>query len=155
MLQLHALSATAPRSKYTKIECPEAGRAVYSARRVARYHPSSRMMMRPFALRLPPIVAKEGQGGGPRAPQLLELLLVGVLRDLRGVVCACSNRRAYGLFFEWLYPAFTPLMLVPLIRSMLLQPPRGAPSPLTVALTMHARHSRQRTMYYYYDVPEV
>ena len=29
---------------------------------------SSRMMMRPFTLRLPPIVAKEGQGGGPRAP---------------------------------------------------------------------------------------
>ena len=66
-------------------------------------------------------------------------VLVGVLRDLRGVVCACSNRRAYGLFFEWLYPAFTPLMLVPLIRSMLLQPSRGAPSPLPVALTMPPR----------------
>jgi len=36
--------------------------------------------------------------------------LVGVLRDLRGIVCACSNRRTYGLFFDWLYPAFTPLL---------------------------------------------
>ena len=68
-------------------------------------------------------------------------VLVGVLRDLRGVVCACSNRRAYGLFFEWLYPAFTPLMLVPLIRSMLLSNLR-APSPLPVALTMHSRSPR-------------
>jgi exportin-7 len=36
--------------------------------------------------------------------------LVGVLRDLRGIVCACSNRRTYAFFFDWLYPAFTPLL---------------------------------------------
>ena len=36
--------------------------------------------------------------------------LVGLLRDLRGIVCACSNRRTYGLFFDWLYPEFTPLL---------------------------------------------
>jgi len=36
--------------------------------------------------------------------------LIGLLRDLRGIVCACSNRRTYGLFFDWLYPEFTPLM---------------------------------------------
>ena len=35
--------------------------------------------------------------------------LVGVLRDLRGIVSACSNRRTYALFFDWVYPAFTPL----------------------------------------------
>lgn len=36
--------------------------------------------------------------------------LIGMLRDLRGIVCACSNRRTYGLFFDWLYPEFTPLL---------------------------------------------
>lgn len=36
--------------------------------------------------------------------------LIGVLRDMRGIVVACSNRRTYSLFFEWLYPAFTPLL---------------------------------------------
>lgn len=36
--------------------------------------------------------------------------LIGLLRDLRGVVMACANRRTYTLFFEWIYPAFTPLL---------------------------------------------
>ena len=36
--------------------------------------------------------------------------LVGVLRDLRGIVAACSNRRTYGLFFDWIYPEHTPLL---------------------------------------------
>jgi len=35
--------------------------------------------------------------------------LVGVLRDLRGVVSACGSRRTYTLFFNWVYPAFTPV----------------------------------------------
>ena len=35
--------------------------------------------------------------------------LVGALRDLRGIVAACSSRRTYTLFFEWIYPAFTPV----------------------------------------------
>ena len=35
--------------------------------------------------------------------------LVGALRDMRGIVSACSNRRAYALFFDWVYPDFTPL----------------------------------------------
>ena len=29
---------------------------------------------------------------------------------LRGIVGACSNRRTYGLFFDWIYPEFTPLL---------------------------------------------
>ena len=36
--------------------------------------------------------------------------LVGALRDLRGIASACTNRRTYGLFFEWVYPAFTPVL---------------------------------------------
>ena len=36
--------------------------------------------------------------------------LVGLLRDLRGVATACSNRRTYTLFFEWIYPEYTPTL---------------------------------------------
>jgi len=36
--------------------------------------------------------------------------LIGLLRDLRGVVSACSSRRTYTLFFEWIYPDFTPVL---------------------------------------------
>jgi len=36
--------------------------------------------------------------------------MIGVLRDLRGIVAACSSRRTYTLFFEWIYPAFTPVL---------------------------------------------
>lgn len=35
--------------------------------------------------------------------------LIGALRDMRGIVSACSNRRTYSLFFDWIYPDFTPL----------------------------------------------
>ena len=36
--------------------------------------------------------------------------LIGVLRDLRGVVTSCANRRTYSLFFDWIYPEFTPTL---------------------------------------------
>mmetsp|Transcript_7505 Transcript_7505/g.12746 ORF Transcript_7505/g.12746 Transcript_7505/m.12746 type:complete len:1077 (-) Transcript_7505:234-3464(-) len=36
--------------------------------------------------------------------------LIGALRDLRGIVSACSSRRTYTLFFEWIYPEFTPVL---------------------------------------------
>jgi exportin-7 len=52
-----------------------------------------------------------GQDDESFAAQETRTALIGVLRDLRGIVCACSNRRTYGLFFEWLYPEFTPFML--------------------------------------------
>jgi len=42
------------------------------------------------------------------SPQVC-VALVGALRDLRGIVAACSSRRTYTLFFEWIYPAFTPV----------------------------------------------
>jgi len=37
-------------------------------------------------------------------------LLIGTLRDLRGICSSCNNRRTYSLFFEFLYPAYTPLL---------------------------------------------
>ncbi|KAL1520643.1 hypothetical protein AB1Y20_022216 [Prymnesium parvum] len=42
------------------------------------------------------------------SPQM-RAALTGALRDLRGIVSACSNRRTYSLFFDWIYPDFTPL----------------------------------------------
>ncbi len=40
----------------------------------------------------------------------LRATLIGLLRDLRGVVSACSSRRTYTYFFEWIYPEFTLVM---------------------------------------------
>eukprot|EP00897_Mesotaenium_endlicherianum_P004381 jgi/Mesen1/3971/ME000210S03214 len=36
---------------------------------------------------------------------------VGLMRDLRGIAMATNSRRTYGLLFDWLYPAHTPLLL--------------------------------------------
>ncbi|KAL9265012.1 Exportin-7-B-like protein [Drosera capensis] len=37
--------------------------------------------------------------------------LIGLMRDLRGIVMATNSRRTYGQLFEWLYPAHLPLLL--------------------------------------------
>lgn len=37
--------------------------------------------------------------------------VMGLFRDLRGVVSAANNRRPYGLIFDWLYPAHFPVIL--------------------------------------------
>jgi len=37
--------------------------------------------------------------------------VVGILRDLRGVVAATHLRKTYGLFFDWFYPAHSPVLL--------------------------------------------
>ncbi|CAD7702852.1 unnamed protein product, partial [Ostreobium quekettii] len=37
--------------------------------------------------------------------------VMGLFRDLRGVVSAAGNRRPYGLVFDWLYPAHFPVIL--------------------------------------------
>jgi exportin-7 len=47
--------------------------------------------------------------GAFRAPQT-RAHLIGLFRDLRGVVSATNSRRTYGLMFEWIYPAHTPLL---------------------------------------------
>ncbi|XP_010558032.1 PREDICTED: exportin-7-like isoform X2 [Tarenaya hassleriana] len=37
--------------------------------------------------------------------------LIGLMRDLRGIVMATNSRRSYCLLFDWLYPAHMPLLL--------------------------------------------
>lgn len=37
--------------------------------------------------------------------------VIGVLRDMRGVISTLLNPRTYTLFFEWFYPVHTPVML--------------------------------------------
>jgi hypothetical protein len=34
----------------------------------------------------------------------LKLALIGICRDLRGVVSVCSSRPTYLILFEWMYP---------------------------------------------------
>ncbi|XP_019159433.1 PREDICTED: exportin-7-like isoform X2 [Ipomoea nil] len=37
--------------------------------------------------------------------------LIGLVRDLRGIVMATHNRRTFGLLFDWIYPAHMPVLL--------------------------------------------
>lgn len=46
-----------------------------------------------------------------RNDQSVKKAVLGVLRDIRGVIQTMSNRKTYGLFFEWFYPKYTPVML--------------------------------------------
>lgn len=41
----------------------------------------------------------------------VKFAIIGLMRDLRGIAMATNSRRTYGLLFEWLYPAHTPLLL--------------------------------------------
>ena len=66
-----------------------------------------KVFMEPFTRLLRSLASQDEASFGGGA---VRSALIGVLRDLRGIVCACSNRRTYGLFFDWLYPEFTPLM---------------------------------------------
>ena len=40
-----------------------------------------------------------------------QAMVVGLFRDLRGLVAATTNRRTYGMVFEWLYPAHMPTII--------------------------------------------
>ncbi|XP_062111897.1 uncharacterized protein LOC133823253 isoform X2 [Humulus lupulus] len=42
---------------------------------------------------------------------MVKCVLIGLMRDLRGIAMATNSRKTYGYFFEWLYPAHTPLLL--------------------------------------------
>ena len=63
--------------------------------------------MEPFTRLLRSLAA---QDEGSFTTLQVKTAIVGILRDLRGIVGACSNRRTYGLFFDWIYPEFTPLL---------------------------------------------
>eukprot|EP00271_Cylindrocystis_brebissonii_P005659 TRINITY_DN17835_c0_g2_i1.p1 TRINITY_DN17835_c0_g2~~TRINITY_DN17835_c0_g2_i1.p1 ORF type:complete len:1060 (+),score=142.88 TRINITY_DN17835_c0_g2_i1:716-3895(+) len=41
----------------------------------------------------------------------VKFAVIGLMRDLRGIAMATNSRRTYGLLFDWLYPAHTPLLL--------------------------------------------
>lgn len=65
--------------------------------------------MRPFTERF---VHLREQMGSEHAFLRAEVsaTLIGLLRDIRGVVSACSSRRTYTYFFEWIYPDFTAVL---------------------------------------------
>lgn len=37
--------------------------------------------------------------------------IIGLFRDLRGIVSACLTKKVYGLLFDWLYPKYFPAFL--------------------------------------------
>lgn len=41
----------------------------------------------------------------------IRFMLVGLFRDLRGIVTSCSTKQQYGYFFEWFFPQHFPLLL--------------------------------------------
>ncbi|KAJ7516733.1 hypothetical protein O6H91_22G068900 [Diphasiastrum complanatum] len=41
----------------------------------------------------------------------VKFALIGLMRDMRGLTMATNSRRTFGLLFEWLYPAHTPLLV--------------------------------------------
>ncbi|KAF9958817.1 hypothetical protein BGZ65_001169 [Modicella reniformis] len=49
------------------------------------------------------------QGSGKLSEEDIRLTLLGVFKDLRGLVTSISNRKQYNLFHEWFYPAYTPI----------------------------------------------
>lgn len=53
------------------------------------------------------IQTKEAVLGDPS----VKAAVIGVSRDLRGVVSTMTSRKSYNLFFDWLYPQRTPVLL--------------------------------------------
>ncbi|KAF9133775.1 Exportin 7 [Mortierella sp. 14UC] len=51
------------------------------------------------------------EGGGDLGEEDIRLILLGMFKDLRGFVSSTTNRRQYNLFYEWFYPAYTPIVL--------------------------------------------
>ena len=37
--------------------------------------------------------------------------LIGLVRDLRGIAFAFNNKTSYMMLFEWIFPAYTPVLL--------------------------------------------
>ncbi|KAF8927100.1 Exportin 7 [Dissophora ornata] len=50
-------------------------------------------------------------GSGDLSEEDIRLILLGLFKDLRGFVTSISNRRQYNLFYEWFYPAYTPIVV--------------------------------------------
>jgi exportin-7 len=67
--------------------------------------------MTPLGQTLSGIAAAAGSGSAALRAAVPQETVIGLFRDLRGIAAATSNRRIYGQFFEWLYPAHFPAML--------------------------------------------
>jgi exportin-7 len=73
--------------------------------------------------------------------------VVGVLRDLRGVAATMSNRKSYSLFFEWMYPAHTPVLL----RVCDVFSEAGAPDVTTPLLKLYAEFVNNKSQRIIFD----
>ncbi|KAF9970123.1 Exportin 7 [Actinomortierella ambigua] len=50
------------------------------------------------------------EGSGSLSEADLRHMLLGIFKDLRGFVSSITNRKQYMLFFDWFYPAYTPIV---------------------------------------------
>ncbi|KAF9360676.1 Exportin 7 [Mortierella sp. AD094] len=66
--------------------------------------------VKPWEVTLNQITLAFGGKGG-LGEEDIRLILLGVFKDLRGFVTSISNRRQFNLFYEWFYPAYTPIAL--------------------------------------------
>ncbi len=81
------------------------GRLLFMEEAPARF----RAFMSPFDALCAQLAAAAADPRAFRSPHT-RALLIGLFRDLRGVVSATASRRTYGAVFEWLYPTHTPLL---------------------------------------------
>ncbi|KAG0375493.1 Ran-binding protein 17 [Mortierella sp. AD032] len=51
------------------------------------------------------------EGTSELTEEQIRLILLGIFKDLRGFVSSITNRKQYTLFFEWFYPAYTPIVV--------------------------------------------
>ncbi|KAF9197727.1 Ran-binding protein 17, partial [Haplosporangium sp. Z 27] len=50
------------------------------------------------------------EGSSDLGEEDIRLILIGIFKDLRGFVSSITNRKQYNLFFDWFYPAYTPIV---------------------------------------------
>lgn len=77
----------------------------------------------------------------------VKVAVIGVLRDLRGVVSTMSNRKSYTLFFEWMYPHHTPVLL----RICEVFSEFGAPEVTTPLLKLYAEFVNNKSQRILFD----
>ncbi|KAF9387356.1 Exportin 7 [Podila verticillata] len=50
------------------------------------------------------------EGTSDLSEEEIRLILLGMFKDLRGFVSSITNRKQFSLFFDWFYPAYTPIV---------------------------------------------
>ncbi|KAG0329913.1 hypothetical protein BGZ99_010024 [Dissophora globulifera] len=55
-------------------------------------------------------IALAFEGKSEQREEDIRLILLGLFKDLRGFVTSINNRRQFNLFYEWFYPAYTPIV---------------------------------------------